>query len=74
MDGIEGLDKVSRVEHVSLEPPWRDALSLGAAGAQSAALVDLFCTRTDAALRDEEPFPSGCGGPPMWVGVVGPCY
>ena len=40
MDGIEGLDKVSRVEHVSLEPPWRDALSLGAAGAQSAALVD----------------------------------
>ena len=40
MDGIVGLVKVSRVEHGSLKYPRRDMPPLGAAGAQSAALMD----------------------------------
>ena len=40
IDGIVDRVKVSRVEHGSLKSRWRDMLPLGAAGAQSAALVD----------------------------------
>ena len=51
IDGIVDRVKVSRVEHGSLKSRWRDMLPLGAAGAQSAALVDPIHAPLDLTAR-----------------------
>ena len=51
MDGIVDRVKLSRVEHGSLKSRWRDMLPLGAAGAQSAALMDPVHASLDLTAR-----------------------